>query len=209
MILKVTLLNLGIAVLSCLVVAFLLMPSLIAVTMVALAISSICVGVIGFMTFWGVSLDSISMINIVLCIGFSVDFSAHICYHFSASDTFTDPAGPSDVSDGDYKLNNLNENDDIRKSSDHIMNNASHDIPVDYPTGTLRAHRALTQLGLPIIQGALSTILAVSILSASNTYIFRTFFKVIFLVMCFGFYHAMAVLPVVLAMFTDLCCCGH
>ncbi|OWK61470.1 Patched domain-containing protein 3 [Lonchura striata] len=46
---------------------------------------NIDIGVAGFMTFWNVNLDSISMINLVICIGFSVDFSAHISYAFVTS----------------------------------------------------------------------------------------------------------------------------
>ena len=49
---------------------------------VAFSIVSIEIGVIGYMTHWGVNLDSISMINLIMCIGFSVDFSAHISYAF-------------------------------------------------------------------------------------------------------------------------------
>ena len=49
---------------------------------VAFSIVSIEIGVVGYMTHWGVNLDSISMINLIMCIGFSVDFSAHISYAF-------------------------------------------------------------------------------------------------------------------------------
>ena len=32
------------------------------------------VGVIGYMTWWGVRLDGVALINLIMCIGFSVDF---------------------------------------------------------------------------------------------------------------------------------------
>ncbi|CAD7011709.1 unnamed protein product [Ceratitis capitata] len=49
---------------------------------------AICVrflGVAGYMALWDVNLDSISMINLIMCIGFSVDFTAHICYTYMSS----------------------------------------------------------------------------------------------------------------------------
>jgi len=64
------------------IVSLLLIPNKICSLWVAFSIVSIEVGVVGFMTLWNVNLDSISMINLIMCIGFSVDFSAHISYHF-------------------------------------------------------------------------------------------------------------------------------
>ena len=34
------------------------------------------------MSLWGIVLDGITLINLVMCIGFSVDFCAHIAYHY-------------------------------------------------------------------------------------------------------------------------------
>ena len=39
----------------------------------------------GFMAFWNDNPDIIAMINLVICIGFSLDFSAHISYAFVSS----------------------------------------------------------------------------------------------------------------------------
>ena len=149
-----TLQNFGIAVGAIAVVSLVLIPSITAVVWVTLATVSICSMVIGYMSLWDVSLDSVSMVNLVMCIGFSVDFAAHISYHFVASAS-TDPR----------------EN----------------------------ARDALGALGTPILQGAASTLIAVAALSTSNTYIFRTFFKLVFLVMVLGLLHAIAVLPVLLS----------
>lgn len=56
---------------------------------VAFSIISIEIGVVGYMTHWGVNLDSISMINLIMCIGFSVDFSAHISYAYISCEEST------------------------------------------------------------------------------------------------------------------------
>uniref|UniRef100_A0A8D3AJP9 Patched domain-containing protein 3 n=1 Tax=Scophthalmus maximus TaxID=52904 RepID=A0A8D3AJP9_SCOMX len=144
-----------VAAIAMLVVSLILMPSLLCSLWVAFAICSVIVGVTGFMALWGVNLDSISMINLVMSIGFSVDFSAHISYAFVSS--------------------------------------AKRDV-------NEKATDALAYLGYPILQGAASTILGVAALSASRSYIFRTFFKVVFLVITFGLLHGLVFIPVFLTL---------
>ncbi|KAM6314874.1 patched domain-containing protein 3 [Aegotheles albertisi] len=139
-----------------LIVSLLLIPNPLCCLWVTFAIASVIVGVAGFMTFWNVNLDSISMINLVICIGFSVDFSAHISYAFVTS----------------------------RESS-----------------ANERAIKALSLLGYPVLQGAVSTILGVVVLAAAKTYIFRTFFKIMFLVILFGALHGLIFIPVFLTFF--------
>ena len=56
-------------------------------------------------------------------------------------------------------------------------------------------------LGLPISQGALSTILGVLGLYLSPSYIFVTFFKMVFLVIVLGALHGLFLLPVLLSLF--------
>ncbi|XP_062260121.1 patched domain-containing protein 3 [Platichthys flesus] len=157
-----TIQTLLVAVVVMLVIALVLIPSPICSLWVVFAICSVIVGVTGFMALWDVSLDSISMINLIMSIGFSVDFSAHISYAFVSSD-----------------------NADVNK----------------------RAMEALAQLGYPVVQGALSTILGVVALSFSKSYIFRTFFKVMFLVITFGVCHGLMFIPVFLTLFGVCKCC--
>ncbi|XP_048862074.1 patched domain-containing protein 3 [Brienomyrus brachyistius] len=151
--------NIIIATVAMLVISLLLIPSPICSLWVTFAIASIIVGVAGFMALWDVNLDSISMINLIICIGFSVDFSAHISYAFVSSS----------------------------KSS-----------------ANEKAVEALFALGYPIVQGAISTILGVVVLSASSSYIFRTFFKIMFLVITFGMVHGIMFIPVFMTFFG--CC---
>ncbi|XP_073728788.1 LOW QUALITY PROTEIN: patched domain-containing protein 3-like [Misgurnus anguillicaudatus] len=151
-----TIQNIVVATCAMLVISLLLIPNPLCSLWVTFAIASVIVGVAGFMALWDVSLDSVSMINLVICIGFSVDFSAHICYAF--------------VSSGKSSANE-------------------------------RVTDAVTKLGYPIIQGAVSTIAGVVVLSAAKSYLFRTFFKIMFLVILFGAVHGIIFIPVFLTFF--------
>lgn len=95
------------------------------------------------------------MIQLIMCIGFSVDFSAHISYAYLAA-------------------------------------------KVDTPDERVR--ECLYALGLPIVQGGLSTILGIMALTLAPSYIFITFFKTVFLVIFFGAIHGIFLLPVLLSL---------
>jgi len=138
------------------IVSFVLIPNPICSLWVAFSILSIEAGVVGYMTWWGINLDGIALINLIMCIGFSVDFSAHICYHYMSEEN---------------------------KSSEE------------------RIRSSLYALGLPIVQGALSTILGVLGLAFAPCYAYVTFFKMIFLVIFLGAMHGLILLPVLLSLF--------
>jgi hypothetical protein len=63
-------------------------------------------------------------------------------------------------------------------------------------------------LGLPITQGAISTILGVIGLALAPSYIFLTFFKMVFLVIVLGALHGLILLPVLLSFLGPGACCG-
>ncbi|KAG7487465.1 hypothetical protein MATL_G00023700 [Megalops atlanticus] len=155
-----TIQNIGVTTAVMLLISLLLIPNPLCSLWVTFSIASVIVGVAGFMALWDVNLDTISMIILVVCIGFSVDFSAHISYAFVSSSK---------------------------------------------PSANEKAVEALFSLGYPIVQGAVSTILGVVVLSAAESYIFRTFFKIMFLVILFGSFHGIMFIPVFLTFFG---CCG-
>lgn len=142
--------------LTMMVISFIFIPNVLCSLWVAFCIVSIEIGVAGYMALWDVSLDSISMINLIMCIGFSVDFTAHICYAYMSS---------------------------------------KHKRPED------RVKECLYTLGLPIVQGSLSTIIGLFALVLANTYIFLVFFKMVFLVIFLGALHGLFLLPVLLSVF--------
>lgn len=143
------------------IISFIFIPNILCSIWITFSIISIEVGVVGYMSLWDVNLDSISMINLIMCIGFSIDFTAHICYVYMSS-------------------------------------KCKH--PKD------RVKEALYSLGLPIVQGAVSTILGVVALLLAESYIFLVFFKMVFLVIFFGAMHGLFLLPVMLSLFGPNSC---
>ncbi|CAH1243039.1 PTCHD3 [Branchiostoma lanceolatum] len=159
-ILPSTLQTVGIAAAAMFVVSFLFIPHCVATIFVTFALVSIDVGLVGYMALWGVQLDIVSMTSIIICIGFSVDFSAHITYAYVSAQA-TAPAE--------------------------------------------KLAEAFRAVGMPILQASLSTILGMVVLAFFPAYLFKAFFKTIFLVMAFGAAHGLVILPALLTILPD---CG-
>lgn len=150
-ILPSTILTVGIAFVVILVVTMVFMPKPLVVVLVALTVLSIIFGIFGFMYYWDLTLSSITMIHLVMSVGFSVDFSVHICHSF---------------------LSARSEKDVLKK--------------------------ALDMSGGPVFNAALSSLLGILLLFFSESYVFRSFGKVMFLVVSFGLLHAAFFLPLLM-----------
>merc|ERR1712070_878111 len=103
----------------------------------------------------GVTISGVSTIYILISVGLTVDYSAHIAHVFTHS------------------------------------------------TGTSRerAVAALARIGPCVFNAVVSTCLAVMVLSGSKSFIFRTFFKALFLVCFIGGAHGLGLLPALLSVF--------
>lgn len=78
-----TTLQTSLVILACMaVVCYIFMPDFLAVMIAISSTASICVGVFGFLTFWNVDVDPVSMATMIMSIGLSVDFPAHITFHY-------------------------------------------------------------------------------------------------------------------------------
>ncbi|XP_072025135.1 patched domain-containing protein 3-like [Amphiura filiformis] len=148
-----TILTMSIGVASMFLIALILIPHPICAITVTLSVVSILIGVIGYMSHLSIPLDSISMVTLFISMGFSVDYSAHISYAYTAS---------------------------------------------PYQHRRKRSIHALYSLGTPTLQGAISTFLAIFLFALSPSYIFRTFFWTMFLVIIIGTFHGLVFLPVFL-----------
>uniref|UniRef100_A0A1I7V8D6 SSD domain-containing protein n=1 Tax=Loa loa TaxID=7209 RepID=A0A1I7V8D6_LOALO len=151
-----TLSTIAIASFAVIIVSLLLIPKRITTFLVTLNIITVNMGVLGFMTFWNVRLDFISMITIIMSVGFCIDFASHLAFNFA-----------KDEGIGSFE----------------------------------RMRNALYNVGVPIIQSASSTIIGVSFLAFIDSCVFRSFLKMIILVIIIGALHGLLILPILLTLF--------
>lgn len=78
--------NLSIALGSIMLVTIFMIPHPVMVMLITLSVASILVGLVGFMHLWGLMLSSITMVEIIMCIGFSIDYSSHIVHAYMQAD---------------------------------------------------------------------------------------------------------------------------
>ena len=146
--------NVGIALAAIFGVTCLFMPHPLLIFYVTVAVFMIMIGIFGFMYYVDVALSAITMIHLIMSIGFSVDFAAHICHGFMTAKGET-----------------------------------RHD----------RVREAIDTTGAPIFHGFVSSCLGIVVLAFANSYVFRTFAKVMALVLVFGITHALLLLTVILS----------
>ncbi|CAN0219603.1 unnamed protein product [Pylaiella littoralis] len=122
--------------------------------LVFLMVTFTIVDVLGIMYFWGLAIDTVAVINLVLAVGLSVDYAAHIAHSFMIK------------------------------------------------TGTRdeRMVQAVSDIGVAVVHGGLSTFLAVVLLSLSASYVFRVLFKQFFATAVMGLGHGLILLPVLLSL---------
>jgi predicted RND superfamily exporter protein len=122
----------------------------------------------GLLAFWDVTLNSVTIINIVIAIGLAVDYSAHIGHSYLHID-------PPDFNEEGIPL-------------------------TDHEKRVFKARGALSSMGSSVFHGAFSTLLAIIVLAPSNSYIFKSFFKMWFGIIIYGVCNGFILLPVMLAL---------
>ena len=77
--------NIALAILAVAVITFLLLGNIRICVMVLLMVILTLTDIVGFLHFWGITIDILSAVNIVLAIGLCVDYAVHIAHAYLMS----------------------------------------------------------------------------------------------------------------------------
>jgi predicted RND superfamily exporter protein len=126
-----------------------------AATLCGMMIVLIDVCLLGFLHWFGMHMNVVTSINLLLALGLTVDYSAHLAHAYMHS-----PGETKDV----------------------------------------RMRSALEKIGVSIFNGGMTTFVSIFALAAATSYVFQVFFKCFVLIIFFGLYFGMVVLPVVFSL---------
>uniref|UniRef100_A0A915PGG3 SSD domain-containing protein n=1 Tax=Setaria digitata TaxID=48799 RepID=A0A915PGG3_9BILA len=138
------------------------------VIIASVTIASISFGVIGFLSWWHLDLDPATLCAILMCIGMSVDFTAHVSYH--------------------HQLGEKKAIKGTRITKLRLENNKA------------RLEYTLESVVWPTLQGGISTVACIVPLAFLQNYIPLVFVKTISLVVIWGLFHGLVLLPTFLSL---------
>jgi len=145
--------NLLLSILCVAIITMLLLGNIFVVILVLVMVIATLVDIVGFLHFWGITIDILSAVNIVLAIGLCVDYAVHIAHAFL-------------ISEGSRQE---------------------------------RATNCVKTIGMAVLNGGVTTFLALFFCSFSSAHVFQTFFKVFSLTVTFGLFHGLVLLPALLS----------
>ncbi|CAI5442332.1 unnamed protein product [Caenorhabditis angaria] len=173
-------------------VCFLFISDLFTVAVVSIAILVTSVGVFGYLSLFGVTLDPVIMSIAIMCIGFSVDIPAHVTFHFYAA-----------------RSKNRSSNNQIASAFDSVDSlKKTTTIPSEEENQNAAFRKSLTfalsSVGFPVIQAGLSTDFCALPLGFMELYMAKMFAAALTLCVTFSLIHGLVVIPALLSVKSHL-----
>jgi Niemann-Pick C1 protein len=179
--------NVGLPIGSVAIIVLLTVASFTTALLITLNVGFCIIEILRFMWALGIAIDSVSVINIVLSVGLSVDYCAHVGHAFMVSTT------------AKY--------DAISSSYCNQTNQYSHRVFSAYNVQVKggnnkdrRVTETLADVGAAVLNGATSTFLAVAVLLGSSSYVFKTLSAQFAVTVGLGVIHGLVLLPVMLSL---------
>ncbi|KAK6734335.1 hypothetical protein RB195_017861 [Necator americanus] len=153
------------------------------VLFVSMAILATCVGVFGYMSLLGFSLDPIIMSIAIMCIGFSVDIPAHVSFHYHAARSYMTKKGTSST-----------------LSSESEGNSSKY---------RLRLQHTLCSVGFPVVQAGVSTNLCALPLAFVPLYMAQVFAFAMLMCISISLIHGVLILPAMFCLYDRVLPLSH
>ncbi|KAK6453961.1 sterol-sensing domain of SREBP cleavage-activation-domain-containing protein [Scheffersomyces xylosifermentans] len=189
-IVELTFTLLGLALVIIWGISVVLLGSVRSATVMVVTVLSILVNIGGVLSIWDISLNAVSLVNLVICAGLAVEFTIHITRAYTASKAslFDD-----EMEDELY---------DRFMDSGVAARNAA-DLSAN--TRLLKAFNALTLVGGPVLGGITFTkIIGISVLAFTRSKIFEVYYFRMWIALIFiSAVHALCLLPILLSYFGD------
>ena len=222
-ILDEAIINIGLAAAGVTVVATLFLGSVSTALTVVSILLLIDVFLLGLVYWAGLKINSVSIVNLILSLGLALDYSAHIAHSFSvhfrrmrreraAQEQQTSVKDTKEQEQGTFVGHNP-----IAPRAGRAGGHCAPDVEAATPAP--RKERpihadaidyAISTLGASVVNGAVSTFLALLPLAPAGSTIFRTFFRMFSgITLLGGLPHGIILLPVVLVLYakaSNKCC---
>ncbi|KAI1725332.1 patched family domain-containing protein [Ditylenchus destructor] len=147
-------------------------PDQIGVGIIGLTISSICFTLVGLISWWGADLDPVTIVDVLLATGFSVDYTAHVAHQFYTK------SGKTEERIGMQLL---------------LMKNL-----FNLNISAISLHEMMS----PMLAAGTSTVLCMLPLFLISTYAIVAFAKTVLVVVTSGLAHGLFFMPVLLCCMT-------
>lgn len=188
-IVKTTLSTLAVGELIVYALSILLLGLARAAMILTLTTVSILVNIGGVMALWGISLNAVSLVNLVICLGLAVEFTVHLTKAYL---TVKNESTNEDAFDDFMGAATETENVEAAVSKSHAQ--------------AALAARALNKVGGSVLGGITFTkLIGISVLALAQSQIFEVYyFRMWLALVIIASTHSLVLLPVLLSMFGEV-----
>ncbi|GMF99424.1 unnamed protein product [[Candida] boidinii] len=168
-------------VLSALVILFLISSILLGSVRTSMilifVVISIIINILGVMSLWSISLNAVSLVNLMICIGLAVEFSIHIVKAYTFSDITKDS---------------------FRNDNGGVLGNGNSNININ--SRVIRVYNSLVTVGGSVFGGiTLTKLIGVIVLAFARSKIFEIYyFRMWISLILIASIHSLVLLPVLL-----------
>ncbi|RLV94706.1 Niemann-Pick type C-related protein 1 [Spathaspora sp. JA1] len=180
---------LGAAMLIIWIVSSVLLGSVKSATVMTITIISILINIGGVLAIWGVSLNAVSLVNLIICAGLAVEFTIHLTRAYC-----------------DSKVSIFNEeNDETLYNNFMTVDTTSNLYGLSENIRSIKAYNALSTVGGSMIAGiTLTKFIGISVLAFTRSKIFEIYyFRMWFALIIIAATHSLCLLPILLSYFGD------